>query len=466
MNQITATKFVPHNTEAEQQVLGAIMLDGALFQQVADILEPDTFYDPVHVELFALIKSRVMRDQIVTPVALSGLVQTWPGLVDLGGVGYLARMAGSSCVSSQVREYAKIVCDAADGRRLIGVAEELIRGIRSGEPLGAAVSALEVKMQGIGAHDGRSPSVSLLSATTTAVEQANEAHINKGAGVRTGLTKVDNTIGGLRGGDLVIVGGATSMGKTSYGLSIASHIAKSGKGLVIVSLEMPADQLAQRLISAQTNAKYADIRSGRLTDEAFREMLEGSRSVSELPIRVVQPHIRDVASIYSAVKQDIAQFNRMGIEPGGILVDYLQQVRAPGKGRYEQVTEVAIWLKGMAMRLNLPVIALAQLSREYAKREQRRPMLQDIKDSGQIEQEADTVILCHREEYFLEREKPEAREVSKMADWSAAMAACQNTMELHIAKNRAGPIRTVVVGVDVKTNRFWDYNPNDQERMI
>jgi replicative DNA helicase len=220
------------------------------------------------------------------------------------------------------------------------------------------------------------------------------------------------------------------------------------------------------MLSASTGAAYTDIRSGRLSEAAFMGVVSGARPVAELPVQVVQPHIRDTASIYAAVKQCISKFHRMEIETGAVLIDYLQQVRAPGKGRYEQVTEVAIWAKGMAMRLDVPVIGLAQLSREYAKRDPRRPMLQDLKDSGQIEQEADTVLLCHREDYFLEREKPDSKHLEKMADWSAALGACKDTMEVHVAKNRAGPIRTVVIGADMTTNRFWDFKPQEQESML
>lgn len=465
MNDMARIDDAPHNIEAEQMVLGSILVRNDVLHQISDVLRAEHFYDPLHQEIFERCVRRITQEHLVSPVTLKAEMEAHEGLQQVGGPAYLVKLAGASSVTF-ARDYALAVIDAHDRRVALSAAREASESLVRGDPVGEAVEKLAAVSALLTRSTGAPVSVSFLSAMTEAIESANAAYQGDFSGVETGLIEVDRMIGGLQGGDLAILGGAPSMGKTSVGVHIANTVAERGHGVAIVSLEMTAASLAVRTISAKTSIPYTDIRSGRMTEAQFRRVVERSRDLQSHPVEIVQPHVRDTAAIYSAVKRCQADLEAKGTPLSLVVVDYLQLVRGPGKTRIEQVSNVSMQLKGLAMQLDLPVLALSQLSRELMKRDNRRPMLSDLRESGQIEQDADFVLFTHREAYYLTREGPPVQRDGTVrdddrADWQAAVDAMKNRMEIIVAKNRSGPIGTAHVGFHDATNRVWNLNDAD-----
>lgn len=451
----------PHNIEAEQAVLGAILLNNDCYWRVADKLTREHFFDQVHAEIFEVAQARITKDHLVSPVTLKSTFDAHEGMRALGGAGYLVRLAGAAAASSQVEGYADVIVSEWERRRLLAAIEDARGALASGEEAAAAALPVLTVSGLLRGRDGKRQAVSVGDAVGEEAQRFLKVYHDGETGARTGLAAIDDTLGPFQTGDLVILGGSTSMGKTSLAVAISQHIATSGQGVVVASLEMTAASLAQRLVSALTKIPYAAIRRGRASEEGAREMLEAAKQVSEWPMSIIPSHVRDITAIYAAARQQIGRFKEQGVEPGLIVVDYLQLVRAQGKGRYEQVTNVSMGLKAMAMQCGVPVLALAQLSRGTGQRESRRPQLSDLRESGQIEQDADTVLFTYREHYWLKRDGPpvnKAGEVTAEAqcDWEAALSATKNVMEVIVAKNRHGDIETVKVGCDMATNRFWN----------
>lgn len=255
------------------------------------------------------------------------------------------------------------------------------------------------------------------------------------------------------------------MGKTSLALEIAANVAlKQGKGVCFVSLEMTKEELATRMASSISRVPYASLRSASdMSEGDFRKWVEASRQVVDGNMHIVPKHVRDIPGIHAAARK---VQRMMGDKLAIVIVDYAQLVRAAGKGRYEQMTDVSIGIKHMAGMLGVPVIALCQLSRDIGQRDDKRPQLSDIKESGQFENDADQVIFCHREGYWLQRQGPKLDKAGAVSDkakleWEADLQACKNTMELIVRKNRHGRLGTAQVGFHDATGRFWKLGERD-----
>jgi replicative DNA helicase len=447
------------NVEAEQQLLGALLLNGDKLDRVSDILEPEHFAEPLHGRVYDLIRKRVLKGHLASPTAIAPLLMDDITLKDLGGLVYLIRLAGAAITSASIRDYAKVVIEQAARRGLKEAALGAVDGISGGVDAQEVKAALLTALQRLPEPAGEESSVSFLAAMTRAVEKAASAYQGDTSTLKTGIFELDDIIKGLEPGDLCLVGGTTSMGKTSLALEMASKAAIDRVLRVgFWSLEMSDVQLATRLASARSRIPYAALRdAGTMMEADFRKWTTAAQDIHSAPIRIVPKYVRDLAAGHAALRRVKREFDGC---LDVVIVDYAQLIRGPGKSRFEQMTEVSIGLKALAGMLECPVIALVQLDRTIGDRDDKRPFLSDIKESGQFENDADQVIFCHREAYYLERQGPKADKsgnisTEAMADWKADLAACKNHMELIVRKNRHGKLDSCTIGFHDATNRFW-----------
>ena len=467
-----ATLGVPHSIEAEQQLLGAILTNNDLFDRVAQILRAEHFYDPVHARIFETAAARIAKNNLASPVTLKAFLEDDAGLAELGGPAYLMRLAGAAISSFAVRDYAEMIYDLAIRRELINVGNEIAakaaRVEVQSEPKEQIVEA-EQKLYAL-AEQGQTEQgfQSFLTAVTDAVKVANAAYQREGglAGVSTGLIDMDKKLGGLHRSDLLILAGRPSMGKTSLATNVAFNIARAYKkgitssgdegavdgGVVgFFSLEMSAEQLASRILSEVAEIPSNQIRRGDFTEGEFRRIVDAAKELEAAPL-----FIDDTPAL--PISQLAARARRLKRTHGldALFVDYLQLVRGTGRSenRVNEISEITMGLKAIAKELDIPVVALSQLSRQVENREDKRPQLSDLRESGSIEQDADVVMFVFREEYYKEREKPGDHELDKMAIWQEEMERLHGKAEVVIGKQRHGPIGTVELSFEGQFTRF------------
>ena len=467
-----ATLGVPHSIEAEQQLLGAILTNNDLFDRVAQILRAEHFYDPVHARIFETAAARIAKNNLASPVTLKAFLEDDAGLAELGGPAYLMRLAGAAISSFAVRDYAEMIYDLAIRRELIDVGNEIAakaaRVEVQSEPKEQIVEA-EQKLYAL-AEQGQTEQgfQSFLTAVTDAVKVANAAYQREGglAGVSTGLIDMDKKLGGLHRSDLLILAGRPSMGKTSLATNVAFNIARAYKkgitssgeegavdgGVVgFFSLEMSAEQLASRILSEVAEIPSNQIRRGDFTEGEFRRIVDAAKELEAAPL-----FIDDTPAL--PISQLAARARRLKRTHGldALFVDYLQLVRGTGRSenRVNEISEITMGLKAIAKELDIPVVALSQLSRQVENREDKRPQLSDLRESGSIEQDADVVLFVFREEYYKEREKPGDHELDKMAIWQEEMERLHGKAEVVIGKQRHGPIGTVELSFEGQFTRF------------
>jgi replicative DNA helicase len=467
-----ASENVPHSIEAEQQILGAILTNNDIFDRISAIIGPEHFFDPVHARIFEVAKARILKNALASPVTLKAFLEGDEGLRELGGPAYLVKLAGAAISAFAAKDYAQLIYDLAIRRDLIQLGREIADKAAQvdvesppAEQIIEAESAL-YKM----AEKGKSESgfQSFLRAVTDAVQSANAAYQRDGglAGISTGLIDLDKKLGGLHPSDLLILAGRPSMGKTSLATNIAFNIAKAYRrgrkpdgtegtvngGVVgFFSLEMSAEQLAARVLSEASEVPSEQIRRGDMTEAEFRRFVEAAKDLEACPL-----FIDDTAAI--PINQLAARARRLKRTHGldVLMVDYLQLIRpATAKdSRVNEVSEITQGLKAIAKELDIPVVALSQLSRQVENREDKRPQLSDLRESGSIEQDADVVMFVFREEYYKEREKPGEHELDKMATWQAEMERLHGRAEVIIGKQRHGPIGTVELSFEGRFTRF------------
>ena len=467
-----SAESVPHSIEAEQQLLGAILTNNDVYDRVASILGPQHFYDPVHARIYEISATRIAKNNLASPVTLKAFMEDDEGLKELGGPAYLARLAGAAISAFAVRDYAQMIYDLAIRRDLISLGRDISAKAAhvdvSSEPREQIVEAEQQLYQL--AEQGQTDSgfQSFLRAVTDAVNVANAAYQREGglAGVSTGLIDMDKKLGGLHRSDLLILAGRPSMGKTSLATNIAFNIAKTYKrgllpdgaegavdgGVVgFYSLEMSAEQLAARILSEASEVPSEQIRRGDMTEGEFRRFVDAAKSLEACPL-----YIDDTPAL--PISQLAARARRLKRTHGldVLIVDYLQLVRpASAKdSRVNEVSEITQGLKAIAKELDIPVIALSQLSRQVENREDKRPQLSDLRESGSIEQDADVVMFVFREEYYKEREKPGDHELDKMASWQDEMERLHGKAEVIIGKQRHGPIGTIELSFEGRITRF------------
>ena len=464
---------LPHNVEAEQQLLGAILTSNDVYDRVASLVGPQHFHEPVHARIFEIAAARIQKNAIASVVTLKAFLEDDPGLKELGGASsYLTRLAAGAISSFAARDYAQMIYDLAVRRELIAlgrdISDKAARVDVETEPREQIVEA-EQALYALG-EQGQSEGgfQSFLRAVTDAVQVANAAYQRDGqlSGLSTGLTDLDHKLGGLHRSDLLILAGRPSMGKTSLATNIAFSIARAyrkGKladgsdgavngGVVgFFSLEMSAEQLAARILSEASEVPSDQIRRGDMTEGEFRRFVEAAKELEACPLFIDDTPALPISQLATRARR----LKRIhGLD--ALFVDYLQLVR-PAKAkdsRVNEVSEITQGLKAIAKELDIPVVALSQLSRQVESREDKRPQLSDLRESGSIEQDADVVMFVFREEYYAEREKPSDDKLEAMAEWQARMEALHGKAEVVIGKQRHGPIGTVDLSFEGRFTRF------------
>ncbi|MGO4854944.1 replicative DNA helicase [Phaeovulum sp. W22_SRMD_FR3] len=472
---------LPHNVEAEQQLLGAILTNNDIYDRIAALLKAEHFYEPVHQRIFEVAVARIQKNALASPVTLKGYLEDDDGLKELGGPAYLARLAGAAISAYAARDYAQMIYDLAVRRELIRLGQDIsarASQIAVHDDPREQIVAAEQHLYKLGEQGHAEKGfVSFLKAVTEAVNSANAAYQRDGglAGVSTGLRDLDKKLGGLHPSDLLILAGRPSMGKTSLATNIAYNIAKAYKkgrthdghegaiegGVVgFFSLEMSSEQLAARILSEAAEVPSEQIRRGDMTEAEFRRFVEAAKMLESCPL-----FIDDTPAL--PISQVAARARRLKRTHGldVLMVDYLQLLKGTGGGkdnRVQEVSEITQGLKAIAKELNIPVIALSQLSRTVESREDKRPQLSDLRESGSIEQDADVVMFVYRDEYYKEREKPGDHELEKMAAWQQLMEQVHGKAEVIIGKQRHGPIGHVELAFEGQFTRFSDLARNWQ----
>ncbi len=479
MNEITAfrqaeapseTPELPHNIEAEQQLLGALLTNNDSYDKVSAIVAAQHFYDPVHARIFEVAAARIAKNALASPVTLKAFMEDDEGLKDLGGAAYLARLAGAAISTFAVRDYAQMIYDLAIRRELIRLGQDISAKAQkvdvASEPKEQIVEA-EQALYKLG-EEGQTSSgfQSFLRAVTDAVNVANAAYQREGglAGVSTGLTDMDSKLGGLHKSDLLILAGRPSMGKTSLATNIAFNVAKAyRKGLLpdgsegavdggvvgFFSLEMSAEQLAGRILAEASEISSHQIRQGDMSEGEFRRFVEAAKELEACPLFIDDTPAIPIAQLAARARR-LKRTHGLDL----LIVDYLQLVRGNADNRVQEIAEISMGLKAIAKELDIPVLALSQLSRQVESRDDKRPQLSDLRESGSIEQDADVVMFVFREEYYAEREKPSDEKLDEIAAWQDRMARLHGKAEVVIGKQRHGPIGTVELSFEAQFTRF------------
>lgn len=457
-SDVEAAQAVIMNVEAEQQLLGALLLSPERIDALGVSASAELFADPVHRRIFSEIKRRHNAGELASPVAMKLWAENDEGLKDLGGQRYLARLAGASIGSAQVQQYAQFLAGLQAKRDLQQAISEAQKKLLDPESVaGDVAGSLEAALVASPASGGSAP-VSIMSAVTGALGQSFAAYSGEETNCQpTHIGALDRMIGGFYPGELILLGGRPSMGKTAVALSMALNVARSGRGVAIASLEMTPEALAYRALSESTSqmrnaVPYARMRRGDVSEPQMMTMRDAAAAVAEMPIQILPQSFRDLGSLYAGAKRAKALLGGAGLRL--LVIDYLQLLRAPGRGRYEQITEISIALKALAAQLDCPILALSQLSRQVEQREEKRPQLSDLRESGQLEQDADTILFCYRDEYYLEREQPEGGEALEV--WQDAMNRARNRLEIIVAKQRMGEIGTARVRFNPALNLVWE----------
>ena len=455
-------KELPNNIEAEQAVLGSILVSNEIFDEINIIISNINFYDPMHQKIFSAIESLIYKGLLANPITLKNYFENEKD--DLNIPEYLVKVTKFSTSSRQAIEYSKIIYDMFVRRELIKISENTIDS--------AKLNDLNVSGQNIIENSERllfdlaekgsfsSTLVKFDEALKFTIEMASNAYKNEEGivGVPTGLTDLDDRLGGLHKSDLIIIAGRPSMGKTALATNIAFYAAKKlqekGKksSIAFFSLEMSSEQLSTRILAEQSKIKSNDIRRGRISDEQFDKFIETSKNISELPLYIDETPAISIAAVSNRARRIKRLF---GLDM--VVVDYIQLMKAPNNkdGRVQEISEITQGLKAMAKELSIPVLALSQLNRAVEQRDDKKPQLADLRESGSIEQDADVVMFVYREEYYLERKEPKMGSVEH-AEWQTKMNDILGLAEIILGKQRHGPTGNIKVEFEAMYTKFKD----------
>lgn len=472
-------KTAPHNIEAEQALLGAILVHNEAFDRVAGFLEPHHFFDPLHGRIYEAASTLITSGHLASPVTLKSFFERDEALTEIGGTQYLARLAGAATTIINTEEYGRTIYDLAVRRDLIRIGEDIYNTAFDApidHPPSAQILDAEQALYGLaekGKYEGGF--IAFHESLKTAIDMAAAAFERDGglSGISTGLADLDRRLGGLQPSDLLILAARPAMGKSALATNIAFNAArayraehhadgsvdvKDGAIVGFFSLEMSADQLATRLIAEQSGIPSDRIRRGRIEEDEFHRLVRASQELQSIPL-----YIDDTGGLTMATLAARARRLKRQRGLGLLVVDYLQLLSSPGRhsdNRVQEVTQITTGLKALAKELNIPVLALAQLSRQVESRDDKRPQLADLRESGSIEQDADVVMFIYREEYYLERTMP-TEGTPEFLDWQAKMDNVHGLAEIIIGKQRHGPTGTVRMQFQSDITRFSDLAPKD-----
>jgi len=456
-------KELPNNIEAEQAVLGSILLTNEIFDEVNTIISNKNFYDPMHQKIFAAIENLIFKGMLANPITLKNYFEKEKDEINVPE--YLVKVTKFSTSTRQAIEYSKIIYDMFVRRELIKISENTIDTAKLNDLNTSGQSIIEnsEKLLFDLAEKGsfNSSLIKYDEAMRLTIEMASNAYKNEEGivGVPTGLRDLDDRLGGLHNSDLLIIAGRPSMGKTALATNIAFNAAQklqeSGKKSTVAffSLEMSSEQLSTRILAEQSRIKSNDIRRGRISEEQFDKFLETSKNISELPLYIDETPAISIAALSNRARR-IKRIYGLDL----IVVDYIQLMRAVHTfkdGRVQEISEITQGLKAIAKELSVPVLALSQLSRAVEQRDDKKPQLSDLRESGSIEQDADVVMFVYREAYYLERKEPRAATVEH-AEWQAKMNEVANLAEIIIGKQRHGPTGNLMLEFEPMFTKFKD----------
>jgi len=476
-----AYRSAPHNIEAEQSLLGAILVNNDAFYRVSDFLEPKHYFEPIHQTIYETASSLIRMGKVATPVTLKTFV---PADTDIGGmtVGqYLARLAAEATTIINAQDYGRTIYELALRRDLIRIGEDMVN-VAFDAPVDfaprAQIEDAERRLYELaesGRYDGGFQGFS--QAMKVALDMAANAYQRDGklSGTATGLRDLDTKMGGLQRSDLIIVAGRPGMGKTALATNIAYNVAKAHQaalqadgtmksvngGIVgFFSCEMSAEQLATRILAEQTGISSSLIRRGGISQSEFDKIRDYTIELQHLPLFVDETGGLSISQLTARARRLKRQ---KGLDL--IVVDYIQLLQGSGKrgndNRVQEVTEITTSLKALAKELNIPVIALSQLSRQVESRDDKHPQLSDLRESGSIEQDADVVLFVYREEYYLQNKEPKPN-TEDHAKWLVEMTNAHGRAEVIIAKQRHGPTGTVPLQFEGQFTRFSDFVDDGQ----
>lgn len=469
------TPSLPQNIEAEAALLGAMMIDNRLVEDIQLKLKPHHFFEPLHGRIYEAILKLTDRNMIANPVTLRPLFEGDEAIKEVGGPAYLAQLTGSGAAIIGARDFATQIYDLALLRSLIGVGRELVEGALDTSEEVAPLAQIEraetelYKVAEEGGAEGKAKSFG--EATKLAIEMAERA-LNSGghlSGVTTGLDSLNTRIGGLHKSDLIIVAGRPGMGKSSLATNIGFAAAKryqadmedgiepaksAGAAVALFSLEMSADQLATRMLAEESGISSENLRMGKISQQEFRQLARAAAELQSLPFYIDDTPGLTVAALRARARRLKRQ---KGI--GMVIVDYLQLLQGTGRNAHEnrvqEISEISRGLKQLAKELDLPVVGLSQLSRAVEQREDKRPQLSDLRESGSIEQDADIVMFIYREDYYLAAKQP-GDDHPDFAAWQEEMARAYGGAEVIIAKQRHGATGKVRLKFDSRITKFSD----------
>ena len=455
-------KELPNNIEAEQSVIGSILLTNEIFDEINTIISNKNFYDPMHQKIFSAIESLIYKGMLANPITLKNYFENEKDEINVPE--YLVKITKFSTSTRQAIEYSKIIYDAYVRRELIKISENTIDVAKLNDLNNTGQSIIEnsEKLLFDLAEKGsfNSSLVKFDEAMKLTIEMASNAYKNEEGivGVPTGLRDIDEKLGGLHQSDLVIIAGRPSMGKTALATNIAFNAAnklqQNGKksSVAFFSLEMSSEQLSTRILAEQSRIKSNDIRRGRISEEQFDKFIETSKNISELPLFIDETPAISIAALSNRARR-IKRIYGLDL----VVIDYIQLMRAVNTkdGRVQEISEITQGLKALAKELSVPVLALSQLSRAVEQRDDKKPLLSDLRESGSIEQDADVVMFVYREAYYLERKEPRPATVEH-AEWQAKMNEVSNLAEVIISKQRHGPTGSVPLEFEAMFTKFRD----------
>jgi replicative DNA helicase len=467
-----AYREAPANVEAEQALLGALLVNNDALSHLGDRLRPEHFHEALHGRIFDAIQKFNDKGQIANPVTLKHYFDQDEALTDLGGGTYLAKLAASAVTVINIADYSHTIYDLALKRQLIGIGEDMVNTAyqhQIEDPATMQIENAEQKLFHLSAEgSGDGGFIALRQSLVGAIKHAEFALQNQGVvGLSTGLLELDKIMGGLQRSDLLILAGRPSMGKTAlatniaynaclalYNEALAKNIPLKEAGSVgFFSLEMSSEQLATRLLASASGFDSSHIFDGRISSEDFTGLVQASNNLSQMPFYIDDTPALSIAALRSRARRLKRQYNLKLL-----VVDYLQLVRASASlnmnNRVQEVSEITQGLKAIAKELDIPVLALSQLSRQVEQRPDKRPQLSDLRESGSIEQDADVVMFIYREEYYKAREEPSINKIEEHEKWKAEMESVFNVAEVIVAKHRKGPIGTARLHFEGRLTQF------------
>jgi replicative DNA helicase len=463
----------PHNVEVEQALLGAILVNNEAFYRVSDFLEPKHFYEPIHQKIFEIAAGLIRAGKVASPVTLKTFLPADTDIAGLTPAQYLARLAAEATTVINAEDYGRTIYDLSIRRDLIRIGEDMVNvaydapvDIRPADQIEDAERRL-YELAETGRYD--TGFLRFSDALKDAVDLASKAYQREGhlSGTATGMIDLDQLMGGLQPSDLVILAGRPAMGKTAFATNIAFNVAEDYRGrprpdgsietvsggiVGFFSLEMSAEQLATRILSEQTEIPSSRIRRGDISEADFAKLAAAAQHMQSVPL-----YIDETGGI--TIGQLAARARRLKRQRGLdlMIVDYLQllsgSTRRALEGRVQEVTEITTGLKALAKELEIPILAISQLSRQVESREDKRPQLSDLRESGSIEQDADVVLFVFREEYYLKNREPRQGS-EEWFKWESQLKAAENRAEIIIGKQRHGPTGTITLSFEPQYTRF------------